>query len=205
LWLHVDAAFAGSAAIVPEFRYAIEGCERADSFVTNPHKWMLTPVDFSAFYFRRPEMLRKAFSLTPEYLKTAEGDDVTNYMDYGLQLGRRFRALKFWMVVRYYGVSGLQEVIRNHVRLARMFAGWVASDTRFEVVAPVPFSVVCFRFKADDAANQAIIDRVNASGKAFISHTRLQDRLIIRLAIGNIQSSERDIRIVWELIQAAVR
>jgi aromatic-L-amino-acid decarboxylase len=205
LWLHVDAAFAGSAAIVPEFRYAIDGCDRADSLVTNPHKWMLTPVDFSAFYFRRPEMLRKAFSLTPDYLQTAEGEAVTNYMDYGLPLGRRFRALKFWMVVRYYGVRGLQELIRNHVRQAQLFAALVAEDSRFELVAPVPFSTVCFRFKGDDTANQAIIDRVNASGRVFISHTRLHDRLTIRLAVGNARTTDSDIRTAWRLIQGAAQ
>lgn len=203
LWLHVDAAYAGSAAIVPELRYLLEGCEKADSFVTNPHKWLLTPMDFSALYCRRPEMLRKAFSLTPDYLKTSEGDAVTNPMDYTLQLGRRFRALKFWMVVRYYGVEGLQAGIREHVRLGRLFASLAASDSRFEVIAPVPFSTVCFRLKAGDDANQALMDRVNATGKLFISHTRLRDRLVLRFAIGNLRSTEAHIRGAWEHIQAA--
>jgi aromatic-L-amino-acid decarboxylase len=201
LWLHVDAAYAGSAAIVPELQHILDGCARADSFVTNPHKWLLTPVDFSAFYCRRPDMLRRAFSLTPDYLKTPEGD-VTNYMDYTFQLGRRFRALKFWMVIRYFGVEGLRGVIREHIRLAKLFASLVETDKRFEIVAPVPFSTVCFRLKADDAANQSLIDRVNATGKMFISHTRLNDKLTIRLAIGNLRSTEEYVRRAWQIIQS---
>lgn len=202
LWLHVDAAYAGSAAILPELRHILDGCERADSFVTNPHKWLLTPMDLSAFFCRRPEMLRRAFSLTPEYLKTAEGDAVTNTMEYTLQLGRRFRALKFWMVIRHYGVEGLRTTIREHVRLAQVFASLVKADPRFEVVAPVPFSTVCFRLKAGENENQALIDRVNASGKAFISHTRLNGKLTLRFAVGNMRSSEQDVRAAWEIIRA---
>jgi aromatic-L-amino-acid decarboxylase len=201
LWLHVDAAYAGSSAILPEMRYILDGCDRADSFVTNPHKWLLTPMDLSAFYCRRPDMLRRAFSLTPDYLKTAEGDSVTNMQDYTLQLGRRFRALKFWMVVRHYGVEGLQAGIREHIRLGKLFASLVATDPRFEVVAPVPFSTVCFRLKSGDADNQALIDRVNASGKLFISHTRLNDKLTVRFAIGNARSSEAHVRAAWEEIR----
>jgi aromatic-L-amino-acid decarboxylase len=202
LWLHVDAAYAGSAAILPELRHILEGCERADSFVTNPHKWLLTPMDLSAFYFRRPEMLKRAFSLTPEYLKTAEGDSVTNFMDYTLQLGRRFRALKFWMIVRHYGVEGLQAMIREHLRLTKVFAALVEADPRFEIVAPVPFSTVCFRLKTGDADTQALIDRVNATGKLFISHTNLNGRVIARLAIGNMRSAEEHVRAAWKVISA---
>jgi aromatic-L-amino-acid decarboxylase len=202
LWLHVDAAYAGTAAIIPELRYILEGCERADSFVTNPHKWLLTPMDFSAFYYRRPDMLRRAFSLTPDFLKTAESD-VTNAMDYTLQLGRRFRALKLWMIIRYFGVEGLRAVVREHIRLAKLFASLVESDPRFEIVAPVPFSTVCFRLKARDDANQALIDRVNASGKVFISHTVLNDKLTIRFAVGNLRSTEEHVRMAWDLIRAA--
>ena len=200
LWLHVDAAYAGAAAILPEQRHILEGCDRADSFVVNPHKWLLTPMDLSAFYCRRPEMLRRAFSLTPEYLKTAEGDSVTNGMDYTLQLGRRFRALKFWMIVRHYGVEGLRAVIREHIRLARMFVSLVEKDSRFEVVAPAPFSTVCFRLKAGDAENQAMVDRVNATGKTFISHTILNGKLTARLAIGNARTSEEHVRAAWTVI-----
>ena len=200
LWLHVDAAYAGAAAILPEQRHILEGCDRADSFVVNPHKWLLTPMDLSAFYCRRPEMLRRAFSLTPEYLKTAEGDSVTNGMDYTLQLGRRFRALKFWMIIRHYGVEGLRAVIREHIRLARMFVSLVEKDSRFEVVAPAPFSTVCFRLKAGDAENQAMVDRVNATGKTFISHTILNGKLTARLAIGNGRTSEEHVRAAWAVI-----
>ena len=200
LWLHVDAAYAGAAAILPEQRHILEGCDRADSFVVNPHKWLLTPMDLSAFYCRRPEMLRRAFSLTPEYLKTAEGDSVTNGMDYTLQLGRRFRALKFWMIVRHYGVEGIRAVIREHIRLARMFVSLVEKDSRFEVVAPAPFSTVCFRLKAGDAENQAMVDRVNATGKTFISHTSLNGKLTGRLAIGNGRTSEEHVRAAWAVI-----
>jgi len=200
LWLHVDAAYAGAAAILPEQRHILEGCDRADSFVVNPHKWLLTPMDLSAFYCRRPEMLRRAFSLTPEYLKTAEGDSVNNGMDYTLQLGRRFRALKFWMIVRHYGVEGLRAIIREHMRLARMFVSLVEKDSRFEVVAPSPFSTVCFRLKAGDAENQAMIDRVNATGKTFISHTNLNGKLTARLAIGNSRTSEEHVRAAWTVI-----
>jgi aromatic-L-amino-acid decarboxylase len=203
LWLHVDAAYAGAAAILPEMRYILNGCEFADSFVMNPHKWLFTPVDFSAFYCRRPEVLKQAFSLTPEYLQTSEGDSVTNYMDYGIQLGRRFRSLKFWMVIRYFGVTGLRERIREHIRLGKQFAGWVESDPRFELMAPVSFSTVCFRMKADDATNQRIIDNVNATGKMFISHTKLHGKLTIRFAIGNLRTAEEHVRGAWDLIRNA--
>lgn len=200
LWLHVDAAYAGSAAILPELRTILNGCDRADSFVVNPHKWLLTPMDLSAFYCRRPEMLKRAFSLTPEYLRTAEGDSVTNMMDYTLQLGRRFRALKLWMILRHYGVEGLRAVIREHIRLAKTFASLVESNSRFELVVPVHFSTVCFRLKTGDAENQAMIDRVNKSGKVFISHTTLNGKLAARLAIGNVRTKEEHIREAWAII-----
>jgi aromatic-L-amino-acid decarboxylase len=200
LWLHVDAAYAGCAAILPELKYVLDGCERADSFVANPHKWLLTPMDLSAFYCRRLDMLKRAFSLTPDYLKTSEGDSVTNTMDYSLQLGRRFRALKLWMIIRHYGVEGLRSMIREHIRLAKVFAALVEKDSRFEVVAPVLFSTVCFRLKAGDAENQAMIDRVNKSGKTFISHTTLNGRLTARLAIGNARTTEEHIRSAWKVI-----
>jgi aromatic-L-amino-acid decarboxylase len=200
LWLHVDAAYAGSAAILPELRYVLDGCDRADSFVMNPHKWLFTPVDFSAFYCRRPNILKKAFSLTPEYLKTAEDSAVTNYMDYGIPLGRRFRSLKFWMVVRYFGVEGLQGAIREHIRLGKLFASWVEAHAGFELMAPVLFSTVCFRCKGTDAANQRLLDTVNRSGKIFISHTKLNDRLTLRFSVGNLRTSENHVRMAWELI-----
>jgi aromatic-L-amino-acid decarboxylase len=204
LWLHVDAAYAGSAAIVPELRYILDGCDRADSLVTNPHKWLMTPMDLSAFYCRRPEMLKRAFGLTPDYLKTSEGDSVTNTIDYTHHLGRRFRALKLWMIRRHYGVGGLQEIIREHIRLAKLFAGFPSADPRFEVVAPVLFSTVCFRLKGTDAENQAMIDRVNAGGKIIISHTTLRGRITARLAIGNGRTTEATIREAWKIIEQAV-
>jgi aromatic-L-amino-acid decarboxylase len=202
LWLHVDAAYAGSAAIVPELQHILAGCDRADSLVTNPHKWMLTPVDFSAFYCRRPEMLKRAFSLTAEYLTTADGEEVTNNMDYSLQLGRRFRALKFWMVIRYFGVEGLRNVIREHVRLGQHFASLVRKDPRFEIVAPVPFSSVCFRLKSGDDENRSLIDRANATGKLFVSHTRLNGNLTIHFTVGNIRTTEEHVDAAWKLIQS---
>ncbi|HET9217741.1 MAG TPA: pyridoxal-dependent decarboxylase [Terriglobia bacterium] len=201
LWLHVDAAYAGTAAILPELRHVLDGCDRADSFVANPHKWLLTPMDLSALYCRRPEMLKRAFNLTPDYLKTAEGESVTNTMDYTLQLGRRFRALKLWMVVRHYGVDGLRNVIREHIRLAKVFEQLVIGDARFEVVAPVLFSTVCFRLKGTDAENQAMIDRANATGRIFISHTTLNGKLTARLAIGNARTKEEHVREAWSLIR----
>jgi aromatic-L-amino-acid/L-tryptophan decarboxylase len=200
LWLHVDAAYAGAAAILPEMKYILDGVDRADSFVMNPHKWLFTPVDFSAFYCRRPDVLKQAFSLVPEYLQTPAAGNVTNYMDYGIQLGRRFRSIKFWMVVRYFGVQGLQERIREHIRLGKLFASWVEADSRFEVVAPVVFSTVCFRQKSDDRVNQDLMDRVNASGKIFISHTVLNGKLTLRFTVGNLRSTEEHVRMAWGVI-----
>jgi aromatic-L-amino-acid decarboxylase len=201
LWLHVDGAYAGAAAILPERRdEVLSGCDRADSFVVNPHKWMFTPVEFSAFFTRRPDALRRAFSLVPEYLKTNEDAAVTNFMDYGIQLGRRFRALKLWMVIRYFGVDGLRARIREHIRLARMFADRVDADRRFERVAPVPFSTVCFRLKGADEANAELLDRINATGKAFLSHTRLEGRFTIRFTVGNLRTRESHVREAFELI-----
>ena len=162
---------------------------------------MLTPVDFSAFYCRRPEMLKRAFSLTPEYLTTVEGSEVTNAMDYSLPLGRRFRALKFWMVIRYFGVDGLQSAIREHIRLGKRFAAHVESDSRFEIVAPVPFSSVCFRLKTTDEENQSLIDRVNATGKIFISQTRLNGKLTIHFTVGNLRTTEDHVDAAWDLIR----
>jgi len=205
LWLHVDAAYAGPAALVPELQHILEGCERADSFVTNPHKWLFLPVDLSAFYTRRPEILRRAFSLTPEYLRTTDDPRMVNLMDYGIPLGRRFRALKFWFVLRYFGREGLVAMLREHVRLAQEFAAWVSSDPDFEIAAPHPLSVVCFRSKAGDEANRELMDAVNATGEAFLSHTVLNGRFTLRLAVGNIQTGVEDVRAAWELIRGAPR
>ena len=208
IWLHVDAAYGGSAAVVPELRHVLDGCDRADSLVVNPHKWLFVPIDCSAAYTRHPDVMRQAFSLTPDYLETGE-TEVTNLMDYGVSLGRRFRALKLWFVLRYFGRTGIADALREHVRLARWFADQVRNDADFELLAPVPFSVVAFRFRprgADDEneldrLNQEIMDRVNASGEIFVSHTRVAGRFAIRLAVGNLRTSERHVRRAWELIR----
>jgi aromatic-L-amino-acid decarboxylase len=205
LWLHVDAAYAGAAAMLPERTDVRAGCDLADSLVMNPHKWMFTPADFSALYCRRPKALREAFSLVPAYLTTAEGDSVTNFMDYGIQLGRRFRSLKLWMVIRYFGVDGLRSILREHIRLAGLFAGWVESDAAFELAAPVPFSTVCFRLEGGDAANADLLGRVNASGRAFLSHTELDGRYTLRFTVGNVRTKEENVRRAWELISSLAR
>jgi aromatic-L-amino-acid/L-tryptophan decarboxylase len=199
-WLHVDAAYAGPAMVCEENRWAFAGVERADSLVVNPHKWLLTPIDCSVLYTRRPEVLREAFSIAPEYLRTSE-EDVTNLTDYGPALGRRFRSLKLWAVMRCYGREGLQAVIREHQRLARLFASWVEETPGWEVVAPVPFSLVCFRREGADAANESLLERVNATGEAYLSSTILDGRFVLRLAVGNHRTTEDDVRRAWELLR----
>ena len=201
-WLHVDGAYGGSAAVCPEFRWALEGIELADSFVVNAHKWLLTPMDCSCLYTARPDDLRAAFSLVPEYLRTPE--DAVNLMEYGPALGRRMRALKLWAVLRWYGREGLQKAIRNSVELAALVEQLVLADERFELCAPRPFSTVCFRLKGSDEANEALLERLNSSGVAFLSHTRLRDQFVIRWAIGNARTSEEDIRLTWQAIEQAV-
>jgi aromatic-L-amino-acid decarboxylase len=211
-WLHVDAAYAGPAAIVPELRHHFVGWERADSIVINPHKWLFTPIDCSVLYCRRPEQLRKAFSLTPEYLKTEEHETATNLMDYGLALGRRLRALKLWFVLRYFGSEGIADRLREHCRLAAGFASRVEREAGWRVVAPVPFSMVAFRFcptdddgatDAADRINLAILERVNASGEVFMSHTRMNDRIVLRLCVGNLRTKEAHVDRAWELLREA--
>ncbi len=204
LWLHVDAAYAGSAAILPEFRWAFAGCEHADSLVTNPHKWLLTPVDCSVFYTRHPEVLRRAFSLIPEYLRTAEDPRAVNLMDYGVPLGHRFRALKLWFVMRSFGREGLADVLREHIRLAQELAKEVDADPLFERTAPSPFSVVCFRYQGTDEENRQIQEKVNATGEVFISGTVLNGRFSLRVAIGNQATTGKHVQRVWELIRSAV-
>ena len=203
VWLHVDAAYAGSAAVCPELRSLFAGWERADSVGVNPHKWLLTPMDCSAFWSRRPEDLRNAFSLVPEYLRVSE--DVVSLSEYGLPLGRRFRALKLWAVLRCHGRAGLQATIREHLRLAELFEGWVRDEDGWEVCAPRHFSLVCFRRDASDDENAALLERVNASGEAFLSHTRLGGRFVLRLAIGNGRTTEDDVRRVWDVLLREAR
>jgi len=200
LWLHVDAAYAGSAAVSRKFAWVMLDCERADSVVFNPHKWLLTPVDCSAFYTRHADWLKRAFALSPEYLKTDGNPHAVNFMDYSFQLGRRFRALKLWFVLRSYGRQGLARIIERHCELASEFASWVEADGRFELAAPVSLSLVCFRLRASNDANQALLDRINASGLAFLSSTTLRGQLILRLAIGNYQTTREDLRRLWEFV-----
>jgi aromatic-L-amino-acid decarboxylase len=210
VWLHVDGAYGGVAAIVPELRHVLDSVERADSIVLNPHKWLFTPVDCSVLLTRRPEVLKRAFSLVPEYLVTREQDEVVNLMDYGVQLGRRFRALKLWMVIRAFGAEGLAARLRDHCAMARDFASWIEADPEWELLAPVPFSLVCFRWAPPgtseaerDARNAAILERVNASGEAYLSHTRLDGRVTLRLAIGNVRTERRHVARAWELLREA--
>ncbi|MCZ7589316.1 MAG: pyridoxal-dependent decarboxylase [Gaiella sp.] len=199
VWLHVDAAYAGSAAVCPELRPLFAGWEQADSLGVNPHKWLLTPMDCSALWSRRPDDLRNAFSLVPEYLRVSE--DVASLSEYGVPLGRRFRALKLWAVLRCYGREGLQAVIREHVRLAGLFEQWVRDEPRWEVCAPRHFSLVCFRRDGSDEENEALLERINATGLVFLSHTRLDGRLVLRLAIGNAGTTEDDVRLAWEVLR----
>jgi aromatic-L-amino-acid/L-tryptophan decarboxylase len=201
VWLHVDAAYAGSAAVCPELRWALAGAERADSIVVNAHKWFFTPMDCSCFWTRRPDVLLQAFSALPEYLRTPE-EGVTNLKDYGPALGRRFRALKLWAVMRCYGRAGLQHLIREHVRLADLFASWVEDEPGWEIVAPHPFSVVCFRREASDVENEALLNRVNGTGEIYISGTRLNGQYVLRLAVGNVRTTEQDVVRAWELLRA---
>jgi len=203
-WLHVDAAYAGVAALAPELQHILRGCERADSLVTNPHKWLFTPVDISILYTRRPEILRRAFSLVPEYLRTADDPRATNYMDYGVPLGHRFRALKLWFVLRYYGREGLAAMIRNHIAWAQELAAQIDAHANFERTAPTPFSTVCFRYKGTDEENRKALERVNASGQVFLSHTVLRGQYCLRLAIGNINTTRDYVQRAWELVQSAV-
>ena len=209
IWMHVDAAYGGVAAMLPSHRHLLDGADRADSIVVNPHKWLFTPFDLSAFYSRRMDVVRAAFALTPEYLQTSEAAPVKNLMDTGVQLGRRFRSLKLWMILRSYGAKAIRARLADHIRLAAELASWVDAHPDFERLAPVPLSVVCFRWKPAtlslseaelDRANERLIDLVNASGDIFISHTRLRGRLTIRVAIGHLRTTEAHVCRVWDLL-----
>ena len=199
VWLHVDAAYAGSSWVCPELRWSQAGVDRADSLVVNAHKWLFTPMDCSLLWSRRPEDLRRAFSLVPEYLRTS--DEADSLSEYGPALGRRFRSLKLWAVLRCYGRAGLQARIREAVRLAEKFVNWVEAESGWEVCAPRHFSLVCFRRDGSDEQNEAIVDRVNRSGELFLSHTRLHGRYVLRLAIGNERTTEDDVRRAWEALK----
>ncbi len=202
MWLHVDAAYAGSAAILPELQFILDGAEAADSLVVNPHKWLFTPLDCSVLFTRRPEILRRAFTLVPEYLRTFDDPRMVNLMEYGIPLGRRFRALKLWFIFRAFGREGLANLIRDHIAMAQETASWIAADPRFEVVAPVPFSVVCFRLKGTDERNHALLAALNAEGDAYLSHTVLNGRVVLRVAIGNIGTTRETLRGMWARLQA---
>ena len=210
IWLHVDAAYAGSAAIVPELRDRFAGWDLADSIVLNPHKWLLTNFDCTAYYVRDREALLSTFSLTPEYLRTTHDEQVVNYRDWGIQLGRRFRALKLWFVIRSYGVEGLRAVIRRHVALAGELARWVDEAPDFERMAPVPFGLVCFRYRPPgaseeelEALNEWLLAAVKATGRVFMTHTRLGGRYTIRLVIGQRATERRHVEEAWRLIREA--
>jgi aromatic-L-amino-acid decarboxylase len=202
-WLHVDAAYAGSSWICEEERDSQDGVELADSLVINPHKWLMVPMDCSLLWTSRPEELRTAFSLTPEYLRT--DDDAYALSDYGPALGRRFRSLKLWAVLRCYGREGLQKMLREHVRLANLFTGWVEADPDWELCAPQRFSLVVFRRNGTDEENEAIVDRANRSGEMFLSHTKLDGRYVMRLAIGNARTTEDDVRRAWDVLNREAR
>lgn len=223
MWLHVDAAYAGSSAIVPEMKHITDGWNEADSIVLNPHKWLFTPLDLSVLYCKRPDVLKRAFSLVPEYLKTNVDTNVTNFMDYGIQLGRRFRALKFWMVIKYFGQDGLIERIREHIRLARLLGKWMDESPDFHPLG-VPFSTVVFRYypkelkdkvksKQDERimeeylnkVNETLMNEVNESGKIYISHTMVQNRYVLRFGVGNIRTQESHIKMAWELLQETAK
>jgi aromatic-L-amino-acid decarboxylase len=209
-WLHVDAAYAGAAALVPELRPAFEGMEQADSIVFNPHKWLLTNFDCTAYFVRDPSALLGTFQATPEYLRTSYDADVVNYRDWGIQLGRRFRALKLWFVIRSYGVDGLRAIIRRHVALARELAGWVDADPEFELMAPVPFGLVCFRWcppgrsaEQLDALNARLLAAVNAGRERYLTHTRLGGRYAIRLVVGQRGTEREHVSAAWESVRRA--
>jgi aromatic-L-amino-acid/L-tryptophan decarboxylase len=213
-WLHVDAAYAGAAALLPECRPFFDGLELADSFVFNPHKWMLVNFDCTAYYVRDVAALLRAFALTPEYLKTAHDATVVNYRDWGVQLGRRFRALKLWFVIRTYGVEGLRAILRKHLALAQRFAGWVDAEPEFDLLAPVPFGLVCVRHRpsgwaVDDprleAHNRELLARVNASGRVFLTHTMLGGQFAIRLAVGQRCTELEHVELAWREIVLAGR
>jgi len=211
IWLHVDGAYGGSMAVVPEMRWILDGCEHADSIVMNPHKWLFVPIDLSILYCRKMEVLRRAFSLVPEFLRTGESEEVRNFMDYGPQLGRRFRAIKLWFVLRYFGADGIAARIRYHLQLARELADRVDESPDFERMAPVPFSLVCFRARpasfdeaALDSLNEELMERVNGRGRVFLSHTKLNGKFTLRLAIGNIRTTREHIDLAWNELNGAL-
>jgi aromatic-L-amino-acid decarboxylase len=210
MWLHIDGAYGGGLAILPEHGSITEGWGEADSIVINPHKMLFVPLDFSVLYVRDLERLRRVFTLVPEYLLGDTVEAEKNYMDYGIQLGRRFRALKAWMVWRTFGRAGMISRIREHLRLANLLADWVKIDNRFELAAPVNMGVVCFRFIGADAdkvdmLNGEIVERINASGRAYLTQTKLHGLTVMRIGLGNVLTTEEHLRTAWEMIRTAAK
>jgi aromatic-L-amino-acid decarboxylase len=203
VWLHIDAAYGGSAAVIPEYRHILDGAERAHSLILNPHKWLNVGFDCSVLYTRFPDILRRSVSLSAEYLKTPEDDQVINYMDYGLQLGRRFRSLKLWYVMRAYGRLGMIDLIQRSIDQAQLLKSLIETDPNFEIAAPVPLSLVCFRHRHSNELNQRLMVHINNSGKAFLSHTILNGNYVLRCAFGNYLTTETDVHETWHLIQQA--
>ncbi|RPI71855.1 MAG: amino acid decarboxylase [Ignavibacteriales bacterium] len=209
IWLHVDGAHGGMAAIIPEMQWVLKGTERADSFLVNPHKWLFHPVDITAFYTRKPDILKRAFSLVADYLKTPEGNIVDNYMDYGIQLGRRFRSLKLWFVIRYFGVEGLQDRLRYHLYLGKEFTKWVDAYPDFERMAPVPMSTICFRLHPQNINNDNELEKLNqhffnvldSSGDILVSHTRLNGKYVLRVNMSGLRMELKHIEKAWQIIK----
>jgi aromatic-L-amino-acid/L-tryptophan decarboxylase len=209
IWLHVDAAYAGTAAIVPELRHYFQGIEQADSLVFNPHKWMLVNFDCSAYFLRDREALLRTFQVTPEYLRTSQDAEVANFRDWGIPLGRRFRALKLWFVMRSYGINGLRQLIRKHVALARELAGWIDTSLNFELMAPVRFGLVCFRYRPShstggtddtDDLNRRLLARINATRRVYLTHTMLNGQYVLRMVVGQRLTERRHVEEAWRLI-----
>ncbi|OGF65095.1 MAG: amino acid decarboxylase [Candidatus Fischerbacteria bacterium RBG_13_37_8] len=211
VWLHVDAAYAGTAAILPKKRWILNGIEHADSFVFNPHKWMFTNFDCSAYFVKDPGALIRTFEIHPEYLKTGRDAQVKNFRDWGIQLGRRFRALKLWFVIRYYGVEQLQSMIREHIRLAQLFKEWIEKEPGFEVMAPVHLSLVCFRINDGrkenelNELNKSLMEQINDTGKIFLTHTTLKGKYVLRLAVGQRMTQESHVQNAWEIIRKCAK
>src|SRR5258705_5666216 len=212
MWLHVDASYGGTAAILPEMRHVLAGCDRADSIVVNPHKWLFTPMDCSVLYTRRPDLLKRAFRHIPDYLVVSEGEGVVNLMDYGVALGRRFRALKLWFVIRNFGVEGLASLIREHIRIARLLSDWIDADAELERMADVNFSTVVFRHRGSrlpeerlEEHNTRILAAVNATREIYLSHTRVRGSYALRIAIGNIHTTEAYVRRALDLVKEAAK
>src|SRR4029077_275422 len=206
MWLHIDGAYGGGFTILPEYEWIAEGWSEVDSIIINPHKTLFVPLDFSVLYVRDIERLRRVFSLVPEYLRGDTIETERNYMDYGIQLGRRFRALKAWVIWRSFGREGMVAFMREHLRLARLFGEWIKIDNRFELAVPVVLPVVCFRFVGGDkdkidVLNSEMVERINASGRAYLTQTKLRGQTVMRIGLGNVLTTEQHLCNLWELIQ----